>query len=170
MSRPHQIRDQNRKASVSSYQSFQGANVLLLFLDFAFQKRDHQPPEQKSVSPLRFAGGEGAQRRSGQRIFGTRPKSRTAKDRAFSGAHTLPLPPAEETQAAGASGSGKVQARPRTGSGGAGQTKALSGKGIRQASGGEVESTRVARKATPARGKALGRHVSAASRPNPESG
>ena len=53
---------------------------------------------------LRFAGGEGAQRRSGQRIFGTRPKSRTPKDRAFSGAHMLPLPPAEETQAAQAAG------------------------------------------------------------------
>ena len=36
MSRPHQ----NRKASVSSYQSLQGANILLLFLDFALQKRD----------------------------------------------------------------------------------------------------------------------------------
>ena len=122
-------------------------------------------------STLRFAGGEGAQRRSGQSIIGTRPKSRTPKDRAFSDTHMLPLPPAEETQAAGKRRvSGKVQARPRTGSGGAGQAKVLCGKGIRQASGGEVESTRVARKATPARGKALGRRASAATRPNPESG
>ena len=30
----------NRKTSVSSYQSLQAANVLLLFLYFAFQKRD----------------------------------------------------------------------------------------------------------------------------------
>ena len=37
----------------------------------------------KIYKTLRFAGGEGAQRRSGQRIFGTRPKSRTPKDRAF---------------------------------------------------------------------------------------
>ena len=66
-----------------------------------------EPPQGASMAaasesgPLRFAGGEGAQRRSAQRIFGTRPKSRTPRDRAFSGAHMLPLPPAEETQAAG---------------------------------------------------------------------
>ena len=36
MSWPRQI----RKASALSYQSLQGANVLLLFLDFAFVKRD----------------------------------------------------------------------------------------------------------------------------------
>ena len=45
------------------------------------------------VSTLRFAGGEGAQRRSGQRIFGTLPKGSTPKDRAFSGAQVLPPPP-----------------------------------------------------------------------------
>ena len=37
---------------------------------------------------LRFAGGEGAQRRSGRRIFGTRPKGRTART-GRSVAHTL---------------------------------------------------------------------------------
>ena len=32
-----------------------------------------------STVSLRFAGGEGAQRRSGRRIFGTRPKGRTPR-------------------------------------------------------------------------------------------
>ena len=49
MSRPHQ----NRKASVSSYQSLQGANVLLLFLDlfldFDFVKFD-QPSGKHDAS------------------------------------------------------------------------------------------------------------------------
>ena len=39
-------------------------------------------------SSLRFAGGDGAQRRSGRRIFGTRPKGRTART-GRSVAHTL---------------------------------------------------------------------------------
>ena len=50
------------------------------------------------------------------------------KDRAFSGAHVPSHPQAKETQAAGASGSGEVQARSRTGRGGAGQTEAISKK------------------------------------------
>ena len=36
----------NRKASVSSYQSPQGAHVLLLFLEFAFQKSNHPSWQQ----------------------------------------------------------------------------------------------------------------------------
>ena len=63
----------------------------------------------------------------------------------------------------------EVQARPRAGSGGAGQTEALSTR-IRQAGGGGAESSSPTWKATPVRGKAPGRHIRAASRPNPESG
>ena len=54
--------------------------------------------------PLRFAGGEGTQRRIGRRIFGTRPEGLHLKDLAFSGALVPPPPPAEETQAAGKRG------------------------------------------------------------------
>ena len=50
-----------------------------------------------------------------------------------------------------------------------GQTEALSTR-IRQAGGGGAESSSPTRKATPVRDKALGRHIRAASRPNPESG
>ena len=69
-------------------------------------------------------------------------------------------------QVAGVSGSGEVQAHPRAGSEGAGTTDALSTR-IRQAGDGEAEPSSPTRKATPARGKMLRRHVSAASRPNP---
>ena len=65
----------------------------------------------------------------------------------------------------------EVQARPRAGSRAAGLTKVSSR--IQQASDGEPgepESSVSTRKATPARGKTLGRHVSAARRPDPESG
>ena len=72
-------------------------------------------------------------------------------------------------QGAGVSGSGEVHARPRAGSGGVGRTRALSTR-IWQAGDGGAESSIPTRKATPAREKTLGRHSSAASRPDPESG
>ena len=120
---------------------------------------------------FRFAGGEGAHRRSGRCVFGTRPKGRTpraGRSVAASVSTSRGRGSSSGGQAAGVSGSGEVQARPRAGSGGAGQTKALSTR-IWQARDGGVESSSPTRKATPTRGKTLGQHVSAASRPDPES-
>ena len=74
-------------------------------------------------------------------------------------------------EAGGLSGSGKAQAHLRAGSGGA--SGAAPTKRLAQESGkrdGEAESSFQTRKATPERGKTIGRHVSAARRPDPESG
>ena len=54
----------------------------------------------RTLTPLRFASGEGAQRRSGWRIFGAQPKSLTPKGRAFSGAHEPPSPSAKAAHVA----------------------------------------------------------------------
>ena len=74
---------------------------------------------------LRFAGGDGAQRRSGRRIFGTRPKGRTPRTgpgRSVADTwHRLYQRTRLKRRVSG--GSGEVQARPRTGSAGAGQTE-----------------------------------------------
>ena len=63
---------------------------------------------------LRFAGGDGAQRRSGRRIFGTRPKGRTART-GRSVAHTLRCLYQRRRlkRRVSEGGSGEVQARPR---------------------------------------------------------
>ena len=100
------------------------------------------------------------------RIFGTRPKGSTP----WSGrsvAHTSRRLHQQRQRMWRAPG--EVQARPRAGSGGAGQTAAPSPR-IRQAGDGEAGSSSPTRKATPARGKALGRHASAAGGPNLENG
>ena len=63
---------------------------------------------------LRFAGGDGAKRRSGRRIFGTRPKGRTART-GRSVAHTLRCLYQRRRlkRRVSEGGSGEVQARPR---------------------------------------------------------
>ena len=142
----------------------------------SFKKLAMWPPVRLSVlcsrNALRFAGGEGAQRRSRRRIYGTRPKGRTPRA-GRSVAHTCHrLHQQRQLKWRASGGSERERRGPSTSTrrgGEAGQTEALSTR-ILQAGDGEAESSSPTRKATPARGKTLGRHVSAARRPDPESG
>ena len=117
--------------------------------------------------PHRFAGGEGAQWRSGWRIFGTRPKGRTPRT-GRSVAHTWHRlykrrRLKRRVSRGGRPGTNTTTHRERESWTDRNDSRIT--KRIRQAGDGEVKTASVTRRATPARGKALGRHAGAASQP-----
>ena len=128
----------------------------------------------RTLTPLRFAGGEGAQAEELLAYLWNSAEEPHPKGPGVQWRTRATVSISEGStrdggvEAAGASGSGKAQARLRAGSGGA--SGAAPTKRLAQESGkrdGEAESSFQTRKA---RGKTLGRHVSAARRPDPESG
>ena len=82
--------------------------------------------EKKVLKCVRLDSPAGRERSGGgRRIFGTRPKGRTPRT-GRSVAHTWHrLYQQRRLKRRVSGGSGEVQARPRTGSGGAGQTEAI---------------------------------------------